>query len=247
MIFFSDIQDITTMANVFRWNEKWEREKEEMESKIETMTITIYGKRRRTERYTHTRHVYIVGCLASLVSWLMGFLFLKCIRPFGFEDFTFAAKEIFRRWYFKSYSLKLCKSEQNGRRVNERLHAQAHIKSPYIRTRILNQQRKLSEYTSFIYFHSLYSAHHTCSFIHSSFLSILSAHPSFDDSLPSWLLLLLFISSLPFIIGEPESTMINEVLRAVCKLCACFKWYNASQMLFNGWLAGWLGVLRMTA
>lgn len=75
-----------------------------------------------------------------------------------------------------------------------------------------------------------------------------SAYP-FDGSFPSWLLLLLFISSLPFIIGEPESTMINEVLRAVCKLCmfqmiqpARAKAKNAFQ-----WLAGWLGVLTMMA
>lgn len=105
------------------------------------------------------------------------------------------------------------------------------------RTSIHNQQRKLSEYTSFIYFHSQCIPY---MLIRSFFLSSspFASYP-FDDSFPSWLLLLLFISSLPFIIGEPESTMINEVLRAVCKLCM-FQMIQCKlkgEMLFNGWLA----------
>lgn len=212
--FFSDIRSITTMANIFKKKQsesEREAEREEMaESKIETMTINIYGERRRTELYRHIHAPYIL-LVDWPLSWLMGSVFLQCIRRFGFEYFTFIVKEMFWRWYFKSYSLANCvkaRSEKEWTSVTCHIFALASIH---------NQQRKLSEYTSFIYLFS-FSGHHTCSFIHSLVLSILVLILLMIRFHRDCYYYYLFLHY-HLLFGEPESTMIYEVARAVCKLC----------------------------
>lgn len=142
----------------------------------------------------------------------MGFLFRNALDRLSLKTRVQREREMCWRWYFKSHSLKLCRSEKWKRSgwvlACASRYTHTHQIAIHSHSSFHNQQRKLSEYTSFIYFHSSVDAVHIHSFFRSQFQSLLSSL-SF-----CW-----FISSLSFIIGESESTMINEVLSAVCKLC----------------------------
>lgn len=154
------------------------------------------------------------------------------------------------RWYFTNLVRSSCvySKDMEEKWMSACMQASTHIKSQFIRTRIPKQQRANCQNTSFIYFHCV---HVRYAALYRSLPFLFYSH--FDSFSSCWLLLLLlFISSLSFIIiGESESTMINEVSCAVCILytCTCIQWWNVQSTYKSqkenvfGWQNDWLSLV----
>lgn len=111
----------------------------------------------KEEKYTQLQ-LLLLYCWLTDQFLAYGVSFLKCIRPFGFEDSRLYRERDVLTMILQISFTQVVYSEKLKEQWMSACMQAAHIKSQYIRTRIHNQQRKLSEYI--IYLFSLC----TCSF-----------------------------------------------------------------------------------